>query len=216
MSLYVIGGGGHAKVVIATLQANGREVKGIFDDAPALQGKDLVGVPILGTVAAAKDMDGEFIIAIGVNSVRYRVAEAFVSEMRWASVIHPRAWVHASARLGPGAVVCAGAIIQPDAEVGAHAVVNTGATVDHDCRIGDYTHLAPGVHLAGGVGIGEGTFLGVGAAALPGVRVGTWSTVGAGAVLTGDLPANVVAVGVPARPIKERPAGWHETHLPIR
>jgi acetyltransferase-like isoleucine patch superfamily enzyme len=39
--------------------------------------------------------------------------------------------------------------------------------------------------------------------------IGPWTIVGAGAAVTGDLPANCTAVGVPARPIKTRPDGWH-------
>jgi acetyltransferase-like isoleucine patch superfamily enzyme len=59
------------------------------------------------------------------------------------------------------------------------------------------------------VTVGEGAFLGVGTVAGPGCRIGAWSIVGAGAVVVKDLPANVTAVGMPAAPIKERPAGWH-------
>ncbi|MFB9072014.1 hypothetical protein ACFFX0_12675 [Citricoccus parietis] len=46
----------------------------------------------------------------------------------------------------------------------------------------------------------------------PGVTIGENTVVGAGAVVTRDLPANVVALGVPARPVKDLPAdpdgGW--------
>ncbi|MEK8109430.1 hypothetical protein NKG94_42130 [Micromonospora sp. M12] len=38
---------------------------------------------------------------------------------------------------------------------------------------------------------------------LAGVTIGTNTVVGAGAVVTRDLPANVVAVGNPARPVRE-------------
>jgi len=97
-------------------------------------------------------------------------------------------------------VVFAGAVIQPDAAIGGHAIVNTAASIDHDCVLGDFVHVAPGVRLAGSVVLGEGAMLGIGTVAIPGARVGAWSVVGAGAAILGELPANVVAIGTPARP----------------
>lgn len=47
--------------------------------------------------------------------------------------------------------------------------------------------------------------LGVGAIILPGVRIGRGAQVGAGAVVAEDIPPFSVAVGVPARVIRERP-----------
>ena len=50
--------------------------------------------------------------------------------------------------------------------------------------------------------IGDGSWLGTNAVVLPGVTIGRHVAVGAGSVVTGDLPDNSVAAGVPARIIK--------------
>lgn len=50
--------------------------------------------------------------------------------------------------------------------------------------------------------IEDNVWLGGGAIVLPGVRIGANSVIGAGAVVTKDVPANVVAVGNPARVIR--------------
>jgi acetyltransferase-like isoleucine patch superfamily enzyme len=89
--------------------------------------------------------------------------------------------------------------------VGAHVVVNTGAIIDHDCRIAEFAHLAPGSCLAGNVRVGAGCLVGVGSSVGPGVRLGEWSTLGAGGVAMSDIPANTVAVGVPAKPCRSKP-----------
>ncbi|OZC03408.1 NeuD/PglB/VioB family sugar acetyltransferase [Rubricoccus marinus] len=198
MSVLVVGAGGHAKVVIATLRASGAEIAGMLDDAP--EASPVLGVPVVGRTEVLSSHAGQAVIAIGSNRVRQRIAGEYPS-VAWATVVHPAAVVHESVALGPGTVVFAGAVLQPDTVVGRHAIINTSATVDHDGDIGDFVHVAPGCNLSGGVTLGEGVFLGVGGAALPGATVGAWTVVGAGGVVVRDLPANVTAVGIPARPL---------------
>jgi len=196
MSVWVLGAGGHAKVVIATLRAAGQEVAGVLDDDASRHGTTVLGVPVAGPVERATG--GEAVVAIGDNAVRKRIAEA-LPDVRWATAVHPSAVVHPSVTVGAGSVVFAGAVVQPEAHLGRHVIVNTGATIDHDSRLAEYVHIAPGANLAGDVQLDEGVFLGIGARVIPGVRVGAWTTVGAGGVVVGDLPGGVTAVGVPAR-----------------
>ena len=196
-SIVVIGAGGHGKVVVSTLFAAGIRVPCVLDDAREKWGTDVLGVPVRGPVSDEVESGRVGVLGIGQNEERKRFAEAL--SLDWETVIHPHAWVHPSVSVGAGTVIFAGAIIQPDTVIGRHAIVNTGTLIDHDCVIGDYAHVAPGVQLAGDVKLGEGVFFGIGSSAIPGVQVGGWTTVGAGAAVVGDLPANVTAVGVPAR-----------------
>ena len=55
---------------------------------------------------------------------------------------------------------------------------------------------------AQGIVVEDGAWIGAGAILLDGVRVGTGAVVGAGAVVTQDIPAHAVAVGVPARVVR--------------
>ncbi|MFX5554958.1 hypothetical protein ABTE11_22010, partial [Acinetobacter baumannii] len=54
------------------------------------------------------------------------------------------------------------------------------------------------------VTLGHDVWIGHGAVVLPGVSNGTGAAIGAGAVVSRDIPAFAVAVGVPARPIRDR------------
>jgi sugar O-acyltransferase (sialic acid O-acetyltransferase NeuD family) len=210
--LIVIGAGGHAKVVVATLQAAGRTVDGILDDSPTLVQGSVLGVPVIGSTAYASKLgDCEAIIAVGDNKTRSLIAET--TKLNWTVAVHPRAVVHPDVRIGTGTVVFAGAVIQPGTGIGAHTIINTGATVDHDCTVGDFVHLAPGSHLGGGVTIGNGAFVGIGAAVLPNRHIGEWTVLGGGAVAIRDLCSLSIAVGVPATIIGRNTAAYGNDSL---
>ena len=51
--------------------------------------------------------------------------------------------------------------------------------------------------------IGDGSWLGHGTVVLPGATIGRHVVVGANSVVTGNLPDNCVAAGVPARVLKQ-------------
>jgi sugar O-acyltransferase (sialic acid O-acetyltransferase NeuD family) len=209
----VLGGGGHARVVIDAARSSGAfEVVGVLDDRAGSGDASLDGVPVVGPISpeviAAHGVQ-QAIIAIGDNAVRARIAARLDGLVTWATVVHARAYVAPSASIEAGSLVCAMAVVQPGTRVGRHAIVNTSASVDHDGAIGDFAHIGPGANLSGTVSVGEGALLGIGSRVIPGRCVGAWSIVGAGATVVRDLPANVTAVGVPAKVIEEREPGWH-------
>lgn len=198
----VFGAGGHAATVVTELCDAGYQIGGIFDDDAQTYGTYLLDFQILGPpeIAAAGGLTLG-VIAIGDNRARRSLAQR-LGNLSWLTFIHPRAYVASTARIGPGTLVMLDAVIRPRATVGAHAIINTKAVVGHDCVIGDFTHIAGSTHMGGGSAAEEGAFLGIGTIVVPEKRIGQWSTIGAGGVVADDIPSNVVAVGVPARPIK--------------
>jgi maltose O-acetyltransferase len=86
--------------------------------------------------------------------------------------------------------------------------------IGNDCQIGPNVQLLTPTHPldsearrdkwegAEPITIGDNVWLGGGVIILPGVTVGENSVVGAGSVVTRDVPANVLAVGNPARVIR--------------
>lgn len=201
----IVGAGGHAKVVADILLSGGHQVAGFLDDQSDRWGTTWFGLPVLGGVDDWAEYKPEaMVLGIGDNDARRQIVQRLgqAAARLWQNAIHPRATLAGSVRLGHGLIVVAGAVVNPDVELGDHVIVNTGATIDHDCVVGAFAHVSPGVHLSGGVQVGEGAWLGVGSAVIPGRSIGAWSVVGAGAVVIRDIPANSVAVGVPARVIR--------------
>lgn len=206
--LVLLGGGGHAKVVLDLVRAAGSfSVIGCLD--PRERG-DILGVPIIGGDDLLPDLLRRGVrhafVALGANGAR-RTVTRHVRELGFVvpAIVSPDAVVSPSASVAPGAVVMAGVTINAQAVVAEGAIVNTNASVDHDCVVGPFAHCAPGTHLAGNVVVEEGAFLGVGACVIPGTRIGAWSVVGAGAVVVEDIPPGVTAVGVPARVLSRVP-----------
>ncbi|MCE5202490.1 MAG: acetyltransferase [Synergistaceae bacterium] len=200
-SVYMIGAGDHAKVVMTTLEACKIRCAGIYDDDENLWGKELWCVPILGPTSDMPDEPGNMaVIAIGSNRVRREISKKF-SNICWPVIVHPLTDVHSSVRLGYGTIVFAGTIIQADTTVGNHSIVNASVLIDHDCTIGDYCHILPRACIADGVSVGDGSFIGMGAVVIPHTHISTNVTVGAGSTVIRDLDPDGTFVGTPARRI---------------
>lgn len=106
--------------------------------------------------------------------------------------------------------------------IGFNAEIFSGSrvTVGDDTLLAAYCYLIGGDHASDdlqtavgeqgarsrGIEVGDQAWFGAGALVLDGVRVGHHCIVGAGAVVTRDLPAYSVSVGMPARVIRDRRA----------
>lgn len=199
----VLGGGGHASVVVDTLRILGHTVIGYTD--PANEAPPLLGVECLGgdDSLAAFAIDGIF-LANGLGSTasterRSDIYRHFISRgYGFPAILHPSAVVAASVHIGAGTQVMAGSVLQPSCKLGENVLINTRASVDHDCVIASDVHVAPGVTISGRVVIEEGAHIGTGATIVQCVRIGSRSVVGAGALVLRDVMPTTVVIGVPA------------------
>lgn len=206
-----IGGGGHAAVVIDTLQTIAERdeltVVGFTDETG--RAPSVLGVPCIGTDADLFDLAASlglthFIIAVGSTKgggdLRTRLfAKAQVVGLSPFTAVHRSAVVAGSVKVDAGSIVMAGAVVQPRAEIGCNVIINTRASIDHDCRIGDHVHVAPGAILSGGVELEDGCHIGAGAIILQNLRIGGGATVAAGATVVLDVAPGAVVKGTPAR-----------------
>ncbi len=174
IEVIVVGGGGHARVVIDTLRQLQRSqehlvVLGYLDDKPGPEFKKngqksgVFGVPHLGTLAQWIDYPhAKFHLAIGNNIVRQQFVDK-VGHERLFTIIHPTAFVSEFAIICCGCLIGANAVVNCDASVGVASIVNSGAIVEHDAKIGNFVHLSYGSIVSGGGRVEDGVSLQPGA-----------------------------------------------------
>ena len=91
-------------------------------------------------------------------------------------------------------------------EIGSHCQIAPRVQLTTATHPIDPAPRRDGWESAAPISIADNVWLGAGAIVCPGVSIGDDTVVGAGAVVVRDLPAGVVAVGVPARPCCARSA----------
>lgn len=198
--IFLIGAGGHAKVVLDALLLNDAPLSqiSIRDDRESLSHSSLLGCPINFPAFSIEIADAFFHLSIGHAEVRRRMWDQFVrAGARALTIRHPLSAVSEFATVGDGSFLAAGAIVAPSSTIGCSVIVNHGAVVDHDCFVDSFSHIAPNATLGGGVKIGAGVLVGAGATILPGIEVAERAVIGAGTVVTKNVGVGEVLVGVP-------------------
>ncbi|MDX1754696.1 MAG: acetyltransferase [Marinobacter sp.] len=207
----MLGGGGHARVVLELLQCLGATVNGVCDPALAAQSAEWwMGIDVLGDDSALCSVSpDEVYLANGIGmmpgaDLRQRLFQTLTDQgYEFPALIHPAASVSDGARISPGAQVMRGSVVQTCAVIGRNTIVNTSASVDHDCQVGAHCHVAPGVTLCGEVTVKEGAFVGAGATVIQGVRIGAGAVIGAGSVVLKDVAGGRVHHSGQRRPVGE-------------
>lgn len=201
--IFLLGAGGHGKVVLDALYA-GEQPAIVFDADPDKSGTMLLKNIIHHLPGDYAGLPEHGHVAIGDNQVRKMLAtEVCGAGASLRTVLHPCSVVAESSEIREGCFVAASAVIGPGALVERGTIVNHGSVVDHDCDVGSYCHIAPNVTLGGRVKLDDGVLVGSGAVILPGIIVGANAIIGAGAVVTCNVEANTTVVGMPAR-VKQR------------
>jgi UDP-2-acetamido-3-amino-2,3-dideoxy-glucuronate N-acetyltransferase len=135
------------------------------------------------------------------------------------ALVGDHAQIRERAEIGAGAIVGSFACVDPEVSVGPRASVQTRCYLTTGSLVEEDAFLGPGVTLANDDTMGRHSpeeplrgpvlrracRMGAGAVICPGVEIGEEAFVGAGAVITADVAARDVVVGVPARKLREVP-----------
>jgi UDP-2-acetamido-3-amino-2,3-dideoxy-glucuronate N-acetyltransferase len=135
------------------------------------------------------------------------------------AILGEQSFVRERSSIGAGSVIGRGSVVDNDVTLGARVRVQTNVyltaftVVEDDVFVGPgaittnddtMSRHAPQAPLQGAV-LRRACRIGGGAVLVPGVEVGEEGFVAAGAVVTRDVPARAVVMGVPARVVREVP-----------
>jgi sugar O-acyltransferase (sialic acid O-acetyltransferase NeuD family) len=183
---------GKSKIICGFIEENSKKRK-----SKSIRGKSIMDSSIINTLPK----DSIFIGAIGTPLRKRWINEIETDSFVFDTVIHPSVMLGSFVKIGSGCIVCQGTIMTCDINIGQHTIINIGCTISHDCEIGDFVTICPGVNIGGNVRISDGCWIGIGTKIINEVSIGKGSFIGAGSVVTENIPENVLAIGVPAKPI---------------
>lgn len=209
--MLIVGARGFAKEVLEVLhQLKDSDNVVFYDDFNAdapdiLYERFLVLHNIEEAAKYFSNTDNRFTIGIGNPILRKKLFDKFSSiDGKFTSTISPLARIgNFGNTMKFGCNIMTGAVITNDIKIQKGVLINLNSTIGHDSTIGCFVEISPGVHVSGNCKIGDYSILGTNATILPKVKLGKNVIVGAGALVTKDIPANSLVVGVPARVIKE-------------
>lgn len=205
--MVIAGAGGFGREVAVYVQdaiaagALSGRLRGFLDDTDADPAAFGLHVPLLGPIDAyVPEADDAVLVAVGMPADRAAVAQRLMRRnARFATLIHPLAYVARPASVGEGTIVAPFATIGLNARLGAHCLVNTHAGIGHDAVLGACTVVSPHGVVNGAVTLGAGVLVGSAAVVTPGRTVGDGAKISAGSVVQSDLSGGVTAWGNPAR-----------------
>jgi acetyltransferase-like isoleucine patch superfamily enzyme len=148
-------------------------------------------------------------LCFGTSSVKGKTwifghfaARAGFDRNDFAALIHPRAVVASTSRIGNGCYVEPGTVIAPFSELGFGVSISRSCSVGHHTRVGEFCRINPGCHISGFVTVGKGVQIGAGAVIFDELTIGEGSIIGGGSVVTRDIPAGVIAFGNPCKVVR--------------
>lgn len=140
--LLILGAGGYGKTI-----ADVAEQLGCYDKIAFLDDSSL-NPDVLGKcedIFLLSDDHTDVYPAFGNNGGRMQWMERLLDAgICVPTLVHPRAYVSPTAKLGIGVAVLPMAVVNTRVTVENGCIINIGALIDHDSVIGAGTHLAPG------------------------------------------------------------------------
>lgn len=200
--LVVLGGGGHASVLVDILKQQSRKIIGIVFPDVVLQRRIMADLPHY----QSDDDILKFVCSdvLLVNGIGWLPGEQLRKELflrfvrvgyQFETVISSQAIVSSYAEIGEGVQIMPGAIVQVGAKIGDNTIINSGAIIEHDCLIGRHNHIAPGSTLSGQVTTADQVYIGTGAKVINNLDIGPNSVIAAGAIVTKPVPGGVIVYG---------------------
>jgi len=213
-TIILIGCGEQARVVIDNIEEQGKyKILGLVTNNNDELNTKVMGYSVLCLetelallLKEHKDIAGYF-LTVGIRNGmkrRYIIYSAIDNIIQPVNVIHPSTTISKHCCIGKGNLIEAYTKVANGVTIGNHCIINSFTAINHDQFIGDNVLIAGNVSMAG-KSVGSHTIIADGASIGFKKKVGVNCIIGDGAVVTKDMPDNIVAVGNPARIVRENP-----------
>jgi UDP-perosamine 4-acetyltransferase len=209
--IYALGVGHSTPLFIEIAEAAGWQVAGLYHYNNERTGEVDHGFEILGSFDDLyhQDIKGKFFLpTMGDMRIRQDVINKLMERGAFIpTIIHPSAHVSRFATIAEqGAVIGDRVELQSDVIVRNNVIIRSDVTVCHNTTIENDVFIGPKALIGAYITIEEFAFIGQGSILISekAKHIGKNTLVGAGAMVTKPLPENVVAVGSPAKVIRNR------------
>lgn len=207
--LLLIGGGGHCKSIISSINRNVFKEIGIID--PNLKnGSEIMGIKVIGNdddLFCLRNLGFCYAFislgSIGDTNLRKILFNKVVDlGFKIINIIDESASVDKSACLGSGVFIGKNAVVNAETELEDGSIINSGSIIEHECHIEKFVHVAPGAVVCGNCYIERDVHIGANSTIKQGIRINKESIIGMGSVVVKDVDSNSIYAGVPAKKMR--------------
>ena len=198
---YLVGGGGHGRVLLDAIISSHQNVSGIID-SKLEKGSKIFGVTVVGDDSMLDSIHpstDELVNGLGSTGdleLHRRLFDDLSNRgFIFCGAIHPSAQIGRECEIDKTSQIMAGAVVQNRVKIGKNVIINTRASVDHDVSIGDNSIISPGAIVCGGVTIGKNVFIGAGAVIIQGIKIGNGCIIGAGTIVRHNVKDSLTSLG---------------------
>lgn len=209
MKSVIIGAGTYGEVYLAYLQEAGIEVVGFIDDNPTIQGANVKGVPVLGTISSLETLKTTHGVEavycpIGNNKLRVKFLQ-YAKEMGYKTpnYIHPSVNISPNVTIGEGVYILLGSSVMPYTTIKDYVMISMNVGLAHHSVLEEGVFLSTGCNFGASIVAKKFAYCGISSTIMTGIHeLGEDCLIGAGAVVIRDVPDGAVVAGVPAKVIK--------------
>ncbi len=178
--------------------------KDIFfiDDTNSLDGEIIDGTRVLKFEDIKNDTN--IIIANGEPSHRKNLLERVRStKFNLGRITDITTRISEFSIIDYGVILCPNTSVSSGAKIGMNVLINNSSIIGHDVEIGINSVVSSMVNLGGSSKVGDNSYIGMGSQIKESVTIGNNAIIGMGSIVTSDIPDNVIAMGYPAKVLKE-------------
>lgn len=210
-NLIIIGAGGFALEVIDLIESinlvkETYKIIGLLDD----EKKDFIleTYNVIGKVSDYKKFPKHsFVIAIADPKVRESIyLKLKLDDIRTPNLIHPKTEISNYTILQDDYAIIINYLTQVSSGVKIEkaVIIDSKSYIGHETILNSFVTIYPNVTISGKSVINDKTEIGLGSNIIQGISIGSNSFIGAGSTVINNIKENVVAIGTPCKPIKDR------------